>query len=155
MEATYIHVTKPGRKGPMTCLKKKKKKSYFFVTIKPNLIFFFFFFGGGGGGGGGGDNLYNNSTKKYHVIFQLWYNLFAELNFVKLIFYFAGNLDIVMLERFIRHFRSIHYTVVEPDVSTFDQFRRDAQLYESNEAIEFEWHNTTIEQFCADVKVWI
>ena len=33
VETTYIHVTKLGRKGPMTCL---TKNPYFFVTTWPN-----------------------------------------------------------------------------------------------------------------------
>eukprot|EP00057_Strongylocentrotus_purpuratus_P004067 XP_003727942.1 PREDICTED: histamine N-methyltransferase [Strongylocentrotus purpuratus] len=58
-----------------------------------------------------------------------------------------GRPDLMMLEKFLRHFTKIHYTVVEPDQPAFNDFKQSVEKSSSLSRVVFDWRNTTIEEY--------
>ncbi|XP_041478598.1 histamine N-methyltransferase-like [Lytechinus variegatus] len=58
-----------------------------------------------------------------------------------------GRTDIMMLEKFLRHFPKIHYTVVEPDQPAFQEFKDTVEKSSNLSNVSFDWQNTTIEGY--------
>lgn len=71
--------------------------------------------------------------------------------YITIFFFFfhdvTGRPDSMMLEKFLRHFKSINYTVVEPDQPAFHDFKQSVEKSSSLSQVVFDWRNMTIEEY--------